>query len=44
MLTIPLHARSESRARNAMNIQDLYDAIHSLNSPDAFKPRLSIEQ
>jgi CRP/FNR family transcriptional regulator, cyclic AMP receptor protein len=27
-----------------MDIQALYDACHSLNTADAFKPRLSIEQ
>jgi CRP/FNR family transcriptional regulator, cyclic AMP receptor protein len=27
-----------------MNIQPLFDTMHSLNAPDAFKPRLSIEQ
>jgi len=27
-----------------MDIQPLYDAIHSLNAPDAFKPRLSFDQ
>ena len=27
-----------------MEIQDLFDAVHSLNAPDAFKPRLSLEQ
>ena len=27
-----------------MDIQPLYDAVHSLNAPDAFKPRLSPEQ
>ena len=28
----------------AMDIQELYDAVHTLNSPDAFKPRLTLEQ
>ena len=27
-----------------MDIQELYDAVHSLNADDAFKPRLSLEQ
>ena len=27
-----------------MDIQPLYDAVHSLNAADAFKPRLTIEQ
>jgi CRP-like cAMP-binding protein len=27
-----------------MDIQELFDAIRSLNTPDAFKPRLTIEQ
>jgi len=27
-----------------MDIQELFDAVHSLNAPDAFKPRLTIEQ
>lgn len=27
-----------------MDTQDLYEAMHSLNAPDAFKPRLSAEQ
>jgi CRP-like cAMP-binding protein len=27
-----------------MDIQPLYDASHTLNAPDAFKPRLSMEQ
>lgn len=27
-----------------MEIQELYDAVHTLNAPDAFKPRLSPEQ
>ena len=27
-----------------MDIQELFDAVHSLNAPDAFKPRLSPEQ
>lgn len=27
-----------------MDIQELFDAIHSLNAPDAFKPRLSPDQ
>ena len=28
----------------AMDIQPLFDAVHSLNAVDAFKPRLTIEQ
>ena len=32
------------RAAAAMDIQELYDAVHSLNADDAFKPRLSLEQ
>lgn len=27
-----------------MDIQELFDAVHSLNADDAFKPRLSLEQ
>jgi CRP-like cAMP-binding protein len=27
-----------------MDIQDLFDAVHSLNAEDAFKPRLTLEQ
>jgi CRP/FNR family transcriptional regulator, cyclic AMP receptor protein len=27
-----------------MDIQDLFEAVHSLNAEDAFKPRLTIEQ
>ena len=27
-----------------MEIQELFDAVHSLNAEDAFKPRLSLEQ
>ena len=27
-----------------MDIQPLFDAVHSLNAPDAFKPRLTLEQ
>ena len=27
-----------------MDIQELFDAVHSLNAPDAFKPRLTPEQ
>ena len=27
-----------------MEIQTLFDAVHSLNAPDAFKPRLTLEQ
>jgi CRP-like cAMP-binding protein len=27
-----------------MDIQELFDAVHSLNTEDAFKPRLSFEQ
>ena len=27
-----------------MDIQQLFDAVHSLNADDAFKPRLTLEQ
>ena len=32
------------RECNDMDIQELYDAVHSLNAVDAFKPRLTMEQ
>ena len=27
-----------------MDIQELFDAVHTLNAADAFKPRLSLAQ